>query len=107
MAEQARGQSNNVRSYMKRQLESARKRLLTVEKELAARGRSKQKDLEAALERTKAAKVWKKQISALHHKMLDAFGVATHDDILHLGRDLSRLVKKVDQLSKKTPRLHA
>jgi hypothetical protein len=104
MAEQARGAVNGVRGYVMKRFDQARKRLMTAEKEFVARGRSRQKELEAILEKTAAAKKWKKQLTALHHKMLDSLGVATHDDVLHLGRDLSRLLKKVEQLSRRTPR---
>lgn len=106
-----------VQAYVIDQLEEAKRRLVATERELVALGRTQQKEIEALLERvksgkelkqlekraTEASKEVKKRLDALQGQVLGALGVASHDEIEQLGKDLSRLSKKVDQLIKKNP----
>jgi polyhydroxyalkanoate synthesis regulator phasin len=102
----------DVQNLVLGQLEDARKRLVTFEKELVKRGKAQQKELESLIKNVRSGKQLKqieKQVSAvgaeakkrienLQDQVLAVLGVASHDEIVELNRELVRLSKKVDQL---------
>ncbi|MGV3620407.1 MAG: hypothetical protein ACO1OB_06305 [Archangium sp.] len=91
----------DVQSLVLGQLEDARKRLLTFEKELVKRGRAQQKELEALIRGVRKGvpvKQIEKKATAAKQSVLGALGVASRDEILQLNRELARLSKKVDAL---------
>ncbi len=106
-----------VQAYVIEQLEEARRRLIATERELVALGRTQQKEIEALLERVKSGKELKllekraseatrevkKRLDLLQGQVLGALGVASHEEVDQIGKELSRLSKKVDQLLKKSP----
>lgn len=108
----------DVQALVVGQLEDARKRLLQFEKELVKRGRQQQREIEALLKGVRTGKPLKsiekqaqavggevkKRLDGLQESVLTALGVASHDEIVQLNRDLVKLSKKVDQLlAKKGP----
>ena len=102
----------DVQNLVLGQLEDAKKRLATFEKELVKRGKAQQKELESLIKNVRSGKQLKqieKQVSAvgteakkrienLQDQVLAVLGVASHDEIVELNRELVRLSKKVDQL---------
>ena len=102
----------DVQNLVLGQLEDAKKRLVTFEKELVKRGKAQQKELESLIKNVRSGKQLKqieKQVSAvgteakkrienLQDQVLAVLGVASHDEIVELNRELVRLSKKVDQL---------
>lgn len=108
----------DVQALVVGQLEDARKRLLQFEKDLVKRGRQQQKEIEALLKGVRTGKPLKsiekqaqvvggevkKRLDGLQESVLAALGVASHDEIAQLNRELAKLSKKVDQLlAKKSP----
>ncbi|MFZ5444084.1 MAG: hypothetical protein ACOZQL_29045 [Myxococcota bacterium] len=104
------------------QLEEARKRLVTFEKELVKRGRQQQKELETLIRNVRTGKQLKqiekqataathevkKRLDGLQEQVLGVLGVASRQDIAELNRELARLAKKVDALAtKKAPTAQA
>jgi len=99
------------------QLEDARKRLVSFEKELVKRGRAQQKESESLIKGVRTGKPLKqfekqvgavggevkKRLDGLQDQVLAVLGVASHDEIVELNRELARLSKKVDQLLSKKP----
>lgn len=100
------------------QLEEARKRLVSFEKELVKRGRQQQKEIESLIrgvrsgkqlkqiekQATAAGTEVKKRLDGLQDQVLGVLGVASRSEIAELNRELVRLSKKVDALaSKKAP----
>jgi len=104
-----------VQAAVVSQLEDARKRLVTFEKELVKRGRQQQREIEAVLKSVRSGKQLKqieksataaghevkKRLDGLQDQILGVLGVASRDDIQELSRELARLSKKVDTLGKK------
>ncbi len=102
----------DVQSKVIAQLEDAKKRFITLEKELVKRGRQQQKELESLMKSVRggaplkqveksvsAASVEvKKRLDGLQGSVLGLLGVATHTEIAKLNRDLTKLSKKVDAL---------
>lgn len=109
--------AKDVQEFVVVQLEEARKRIQSFEKELVKRGRAQQKELEAVIKsiRTgKQLKVLEKQASAatgevkkrldgLQTSVLDALGVASRDEMRQIHRELARLTKRVDTLISRKP----
>ena len=99
------------------QLEEARKRIVHFEKELVKKGRAQQKEIESLIKGVRSGKQLKqiekqavavgsevkKRLDGLQDQILGALGVASHDEIVELNRELVRLSKKVDQLLAKKP----
>lgn len=106
-----------VQNLVLGQLEDAKKRLVHFEKELVKRGRAQQKEIETLIKGVRAGKPLKqfeKQVGAvgsevkrrldgLQDSVLTVLGVASHDEIVELNRELARLSKKVDVLLAKKP----
>ena len=94
------------------QLEDAKKRFITLEKELVKRGRQQQKELESLLKQVRggapikqveksvnaASAEVKKRLDGLQGSVLGVLGVASHTEISKLNRELAKLSKKVDAL---------
>lgn len=101
-----------VQAKVVTQLEDAKKRFITLEKELVKRGRQQQKELESLLKSVRggaplkqveksvnaASNEVKKRLDGLQGSVLGLLGVATHGEIAKLNRDLAKLSKKVDAL---------
>lgn len=99
------------------QLQDARKRLASFEKELVKRGRAQQKEIESLIKGVRTGKPLKqfekqvgavggevkKRLDGLQDQVLAVLGVASHDEIVELNRELGRLSKKVDQLLARKP----
>lgn len=111
----------DVQNLVLGQLEDARKRLATFEKELVKRGRAQQKEIESLIKNVRTGKPLKqfekqlekqvgavggevkKRLDGIQDSVLAVLGVASHDEIVELNRELGRLSKKVDQLLAKKP----
>ena len=106
-----------VQNLVLGQLEDARKRLLSFEKELVKRGKAQQKEIETLIKGVRTGKPLKqfekqvgavggevkKRLDGLQDQVLAALGVASQDEIVELNRELVRLSKKVDLLIAKKP----
>lgn len=102
----------DVQNLVLGQLEDAKKRLLTFEKELVKKGKAQQKELESLIKNVRSGKPikqlekqvtvvgaeLKKRIENLQDQVLAVLGVASQDEIVELNREIARLSKKVDQL---------
>lgn len=96
-------------------LGAARKQLLQVEKEIVTEARKQRKSLEQVLDRVRSRKDLKilekritttatdlqKRIQTMPREVLGALGVATSDDVAKLSKNLTRLTKRVDELTRK------
>ena len=110
-----------VQNLVLGQLEDARKRLQSFEKELVKRGKAQQKEIETLIKGVRTGKPLKqlekqvgavggevkKRLDGLQDQVLAALGVASHDEIVELNRELARLSKKVDLLLSKKPHASA
>ena len=106
-----------VQNAVLSQLHDARKRLVSFEKELVKRGRAQQKEIESLIKGVRTGKPLKqfekqvgavggevkKRLDGLQDQVLAVLGVASHDEIVELNRELGRLSKKVDQLLARKP----
>lgn len=106
-----------VQNLVLGQLVDARKRLLSFEKELVKRGKAQQKEIESLIKGVRTGKPLKqlekqvnvvggevkKRLDGLQDQVLAVLGVASHDEIVELNRELVRLSKKVDLLLAKKP----
>jgi len=116
--QQASSPVSDVQALVLGQLEDARKRLAQIEKDLVKRGRAQQKEIEALIKGVRTGKPLKtiekqaqavggevkKRLDGLQESVLNVLGVASHDEIVELNRELAKLSKKVDQLlAKKSP----
>jgi polyhydroxyalkanoate synthesis regulator phasin len=107
----------DVQNLVLGQLEDARKRLVSFEKELVKRGKQQQKEIESLIKGVRSGKQLKqiekqvgavggevkKRLDGLQDQVLSVLGVASHDEIVELNRELVRLSKKVDLLLAKKP----
>jgi phosphopantetheine adenylyltransferase len=107
----------DVQEFVVVQLEEARKRIQTFEKELVKRGRAQQKEIEHLIrdlrsgkqlktlekQATAASTEVKKRLDGLQTTVLDALGVASSDEIREIHRELARLTKRVDTLITRKP----
>ncbi|MDP1828710.1 MAG: hypothetical protein Q8L48_35930 [Archangium sp.] len=106
-----------VQNLVLGQLEDARKRLVHFEKELVKKGRAQQKEIESLIKGVRSGKQLKQiekqavavgaevknRLNGLQDQVLAVLGVASHDEIVELNRELVRLSKKVDLLLSKKP----
>ncbi len=106
-----------VQNLVLGQLEGARKRLLSFEKQLVKRGKAQQKEIETLIKGVRTGRPLKqlekqvgavggevkKRLDGLQDQVLAVLGVASHDEIVELNRELVRLSKKVDLLIAKKP----
>ncbi|GMU61962.1 MAG: hypothetical protein AMXMBFR34_37250 [Myxococcaceae bacterium] len=106
-----------VQDFVVVQLEEARKRIQSFEKELVKRGRTQQKELESVIASIRSGKQLKKlekqasaasgevrkRLDGLQTTVLDALGVASRDEIRQIHREIARLSKRVDTLITKKP----
>ncbi|MCC6333265.1 MAG: hypothetical protein IT380_04650 [Myxococcales bacterium] len=106
-----------VQDFVVVQLEEARKRIQSFEKELVKRGRTQQKELESVISSIRSGKQLKKlekqasaasgevrkRLDGLQTTVLDALGVASRDEIRQIHREIARLSKRVDTLITKKP----
>ncbi len=97
------------------QLEEARKQLVRFEKELVARGKAQRKELESLISRVQSGKELKllknraneasvevkKAFDGIQHKVVEAVGVASKDQVDQIKSDLNRLSRKIDAMLKK------
>lgn len=111
------GGVKDVQDFVVVQLEEARKRIQTFEKELVKRGRAQQRELEGLIKQlrqgkqlktlekqaTVAGSEVKKRLDTLQTSVLDALGVASRDEMRQIHRELARLTKRVDTLVSKKP----
>lgn len=108
----------DVQEFVVGQLEEARKRIQTLERDLVKRGRAQQKEIESLIKNirtgkqvkilekqaTVAAADVKKRLDGLQTQVLGVLGIASHSEIDQINRELTRLTKKVDALvSRKAP----
>ena len=106
-----------VQNLVLGQLEEARKRLLSFEKQLVKRGKAQQKEIETLIKGVRTGRPLKqlekqvgavggevkKRLDGLQDQVLAVLGVASHDEIVELNRELVRLSKKVDLRIAKKP----
>jgi hypothetical protein len=117
-ATQSSSPVDDVQALVLGQLEDARKRLAQFERELVKRGRQQQREIEALIKGIRTGRPLKsiekqaqavggevkRRLDGLQDSVLAVMGVASHDEIVELNRELAKLSKKVDQLlAKKTP----
>jgi len=107
--------AEEIQSYVVHQLEDARKQLVRFEKDLVARGKQQRKEIEQLITRVQSGRELKllktraneatvevkKAFDGIQHKLVEAVGVASKDQVEQIKGDLSRLTKKIDALLKK------
>lgn len=107
--------AEEIQSYVVHQLEDARKQLVRFEKDLLARGKQQRKEIEQLITRVQSGKEIKllktraneatvevkKAFDGIQHKLVEAVGVASKDQVEQIKGDLNRLTKKIDALLKK------
>lgn len=95
-------------------LNAARKQLTQVEKEIVTEARKQRRSLEKVLARvrsgadlkrletriTSTATELQSRVLAMPREVLGALGVATSDDVAKLAKTMTKLSKRVDELSK-------
>lgn len=104
-----------AQAFLLKQLEEARKRLQTLEKDLVKRGRTQQREIEKLMQRITSGRELKafekkasaasgrlvKQLQKAQSQALDALGLATQSQIRQLSREVGKLSKRIDAISKK------
>ena len=114
MVSKAQSKSQGIQEFVFAHLEDARKHLLKLEKELAARGKQQRKEIEAVISRVQSGRQLKafksqatevgtevrKQLNGLQGKLVEAVGVASVAQVKEINRELSKLAKKLEKLSK-------
>jgi len=115
----AKSQQNKVaeaQKYLIGQLEDARKRLQSLEKDLVTRGRKQQREIEKLMGRitsgrelkafekkaSQASSRFVKQLQKAQGQALDALGLATQSQIRKLSREVAALSKKVDAVNRRS-----
>ncbi len=115
MVAKAVQKTQGIQEFVVAHLEDARKQLVKLEKELAARGKQQRREIEAVISKVKAGKPVKalksranevsaevqKRLDGLQGKLAGAVGVASVSQVKEINRELTRLAKKLDTLSKK------
>ena len=115
MASKAQHKSQGIQEFVVAHLEDARKQLVKFEKELAARGKQQRKDIEAVISQVKSGRQLKalksqanevgsevrKRLDGLQGKLVEAVGVASVAQVKEINRELSKLAKKLETLTKK------
>ena len=95
-------------------LEAAKKQLTDVEKEIVTEAKKQRKSIERVLARVRSGNDLKKlekrvastatdlrkRVLLMPREVMSALGVATSDDMAKLTKNLTRLAKRVDELSK-------
>lgn len=107
----------DAQKFLLSQLEDARKRVQTLEKDLVKRGREQQREIEKLMNRItsgKELKAFEKKASAASGRLvkrlhkaqaqaLDALGLATQSQIRQLSREVAKLSKRIDAMGKRQP----
>jgi ribosomal protein L17 len=107
--------AGEIQAFVVTQLEDARKQLVRFEKEVVARGKAQRKEIEKLLTRAKSGKDIEqlkksaneaahevtKLFDGIQHRLVEAVGVASKDQVEQIKGDLNRLTKKIDALLKK------
>lgn len=115
MANKAQNKSQGIQEFVVAHLEDARKQLVKFEKELAARGKQQRKEIEAIISQVKSGKQLKalksqanevgsevrKRLDGLQGKLVEAVGVASVAQVKEINRELNKLSKKLETLTKK------
>ncbi len=115
MASKAQNKSQGIQEFVVAHLEDARKQLVKFEKELAARGKQQRKEIEAIISQVKSGKQLKalksqanevgsevrKRLDGLQGKLVEAVGVASTAQVNEINRELNKLAKKLETLTKK------
>lgn len=115
MASKAQGRSEGIQEFVVAHLEDARRQLVKFEKELAARGKQQRKEIEAVISQVKSGRQLKafksqanevghevrKRLDGLQGKLVEAVGVASVAQVKEINRELNKLAKKLETLSKK------
>ena len=114
-----KSQQNKVaeaQAFVLGQLEDARKRLQSLEKDLVTRGRKQQREIEKLMGRitsgrelkafekkaSQASNRFVKQLHKAQTQALDALGLATQGQIRKLSREVAALSKKIDAISRRS-----
>ena len=106
----------DAQAFLLGQLDDARKRLQSLEKDLVSKGRQQQREIEKLMNRitsgrelkafekkaSQASSRFVKQLQKAQTQALDALGLATQSQIRKLSRDVAALSKKVDALNKRS-----
>lgn len=117
MVAKAQHKSQGIQEFVVAHLEDARKQLVKFEKELAARGKQQRKDIEAVIAQVKSGRQLKalktqanevgsevkKRLDGLQGKLVQAAGVASVAQVKEINRELTKLSKKLETLTKKRP----
>ena len=115
MVSKTQSKTQGIQEFVVAHLEDARKQLVKFEKELAARGKHQRKELEAVISQVKSGRKLKalknqanevgtevrKRLDGLQGKLVEAVGVASVAQVKEINRELSKLAKKLETLSKK------
>ncbi len=115
MVTKTQQKTQGISEFVVAHLEDARKQLLRFEKELAARGKQQRKDIEAVIAQVKSGRplkalkgqanevgvVVRKRLDGLQGKLVEAAGVASVAQVKEINRELNKLAKKLDTLTKK------
>ncbi len=104
------------------QLEDARERVVKLEKDLVSKGRAQQRELESLIKRVKSGQELKKlekrataagnevlkRVDAVQTRVLNVLGAASQSQVAGLMKEVQRLGKRVEALSKgKSVRIEA
>jgi ElaB/YqjD/DUF883 family membrane-anchored ribosome-binding protein len=115
MASKTQNKAQGIQEFVVAHLEDARKQLVKFEKELAARGKHQRKEIEAVISQVKSGRKLKalksqanevgsevrKRLDGLQGKLVEAVGVASVAQVKEINRELSKLAKKLETLTKK------
>ena len=115
MVSKAQHKSQGIQEFVVAHLEDARKQLVKFEKELAARGKQQRKEIEAIISQVKSGRQLKalksqanevgsevrKRLDGLQGKLVEAVGVASVAQVKEINRELGKLAKKLETLTKK------
>jgi hypothetical protein len=117
MVSKAQSKTQGIQEFVVEHLEDARKQLVKFEKELAARGKQQRKEIEAVIAQVKSGRQLKafksqanevgaevrKRLDGLQGKLVEAVGVASVAQVEEINRELNKLARKLDKLTKKKP----
>lgn len=107
----------NPAELFTQRLGAAKKQLAQVEKDIVAEARKQRKSLEKALGRVTNANQLKslekrlsttaldlqKRVKTMPREVLGVLGVATSDDVARITKSVTKLTKRVDEISKSRP----
>ena len=114
MVSKSQQKSQGIQEFVVAHLEDARKQIVKFEKELAARGKQQRRDIEAVIAKVKGGKQVKalksranevthglqKRLDGLQGKLVEAVGVASTAQVKEINRELNRLAKKLETLTR-------